>query len=165
MNMTSEKLFDHLYNRKLPQVYRDMDTLPTVNFALKRYLSSLIEGGYSEVLKDISKLLDLIDPEKCPNEFLPLLCESFGLEYFEDIDPVYQRRFLANIGEMVKRRGTYAGVRYIVRVLTGYDVELEYLRGEHKNKKGRHLFISLLVDVEKGVGKLDVEKDIIDRYK
>ena len=101
MAINSEQLLNHLYYKKLPQVYRDMDKM-LKTYPLKRYLSSLVDGGYAEVLKNAEGILDLVDPEKCPSEFLPYLCESFGLEYFEDMDDTYQRRFLMNIGEILR---------------------------------------------------------------
>ncbi len=160
MELTAERLLNHIYYNKLPQIYRDMDmglkTLP-----LKRYLSSLIEGGYSEALKDINSLLNLIDPQKCPEEFLPMLCDSFGLSYFEDIAPIYQRKFLQNIGEITRRRGTYSCVKYLVKVLTGLDVELDYYRDESGS---RVLDIFLLARTLKQVEEINTSISVIQRY-
>jgi len=163
MTITSEQLLKHLYYNKLPQVYRDMDDKLKTR-PLYRYLSSLIEGGYSEVIKDINNLLDLVDPEKCPEEFLPYLCRSFGLEYFEDIDPIYQRRFLLNIGEIIKRRGTHSCIRFLVRVLTGLDVELQYIRGEFEGNNGRHLIVTLLAETLEQVVNIDTSVFVVERY-
>lgn len=157
--MTSTALLNHLYYNKLPQIYRDMDTsLMTTPF--KRYLSALIDGGYSEVLKDIDNLSNLVDPQKCPEEYLPLLCNSFGLTYFEDISPIYQRKFLQNIGEINHRRGTYSCVRFIAKVLTGLDVDLEYER----TSTGRHLTVTLLAKTIDDVNNMETSKAVIARY-
>lgn len=157
--MTSTALLNHLYYNKLPQIYRDMDTsLMTTPF--KRYLSALIDGGYSEVLKDIDNLSNLVDPQKCPKEYLPLLCNSFGLTYFEDISPIYQRKFLQNIGEINHRRGTYSCVRFIAKVLTGLDVDLEYER----TSTGRHLTVTLLAKTIDDVNNMETSKAVIARY-
>ena len=157
--MTSTDLINHLYYKKLPQIYRDMDTsLMTKPFY--RYLSALIDGGYAEALSDVDNLLDLIDPQKCPGEFLPMLCNSFGLTYFEDINPIYQRKFLQNIGEITRRRGTYSCVRFIAKVLTGLDVDLEYAR----NSSGRHLTITLLAKTIDDVNNMETSKAVIARY-
>lgn len=163
MAITKEQLLNHLYYNKLPQIYRDMDmTLKT--YPLKRYLSSLIEGGYCEALEDIENILTLVDPEKCPKEYLPYLCNSFGLEYFEDIDEIYQRRFLSNIGEVIKRRGTYSCVRFLVRVLTGLNVELKYFRGVFQEKQGRHLVVTLLADTIEQVMNIGTSVFVVERY-
>lgn len=162
MALTSEQLLDHLYYSKLPQVYRDMDS--NIGFPFRRYLSALISGGYSAVLEDINDLNDLVDPEKCPKEFLPYLCASFGLEYFADIDDVYQRRLLSNVGEIMRRRGTYSCVRYLVRALTGLEVELSYFRGVHNERYGRHLIITLLADTINDIRYLDNSVAVVERY-
>lgn len=122
MGITPKSLTDYLYNRKLPQVYRDEDG--KIQPPFKRYLESLVEGGYAGVIEDIENTLLLIDPNYIPEELFPYLCESFGLEYFPDIDIKYQRRFLLNIGELNKRRGTFSSVHYLIRALTGLESDL-----------------------------------------
>ena len=92
----------------------------------------MIDGGFCGSIEDIEKVLHLIDPEKIPEEFLPYLFESFGLEYFPDIAVTYQRKFLLNLGELMRRRGTFSGVRFLTKVLTGLESELSYENGELK---------------------------------
>ena len=161
--LSAKQLLDHLYYHKLPQVYRDADK-ELKSYPLYRYLGSLIEGGYAEALTDINNLLNLVDPQKCPEEFLPYFCNSFGLEYFEDIDSGYQRKMLANIGEVIKRRGTYSCVRFLVRVLTGMDVELEYIRGEYNEVEGRHLIVTLLASSLDQINNMDTNRAVVERY-
>lgn len=122
MGITSKSLLNLLYYKKLPQIYRDEDK--KLEYPLKRYLESLIDGGFYGSIEDIERVLLLIDPENIPEEFFPYLYESFGLEYFPDIDISYQRKFLMNIGELIKRRGTYSSVQFLVKVLTGLEAEL-----------------------------------------
>ena len=122
MGLTSKELFNLLYYKKLPQIYRDEDA--KIEFPLKRYLESLSEGGFSSSIDDITGILSLIDPKSIPEKFFPYLCESFGLEYFPDIDVTYQRKFLTNMGELVRRRGTFSSVHFLVRSLTGLEAEL-----------------------------------------
>lgn len=162
MKITSEELLNHLYYKKLPQVYRNMD-IP-LKLPFKRYLSALIDGGFISAVEDIENVMTLIDPEKCPSEFLPYLCESFGLEYFEDIDDSYQRKFLMNIGEITLRRGTYSCVRYLVKALTGLDVNLQYIRGEYNGQGGRHLIVTLLADTIEEANNIDNSVKVVERY-
>lgn len=122
--MTPQSLLDLLYNRKLPQVYRDEDR--KIGYPLKRYLESLIDGGFCGSIDDIEGVMLLVDPENIPDKFFPYLYESFGLEYFPDIDIVYQRKFLMNIGELIRRRGTFSSVQFLIKVLTGLEAELSY---------------------------------------
>ena len=128
MSITSKELLNLLYYKKLPKIYRDADS--EVDYQLKRYLESLIEGGFCASIEDIEKVLLLIDPESIPDSYFPYLYESFGLEYFPDIDVSYHRKFLLNIGELIKRRGTFSCVQYLIKVLTGLEAELSYRDGE-----------------------------------
>lgn len=123
--INKEEYLNYLYNR-LPAVYREEDS--KIGLPLYRYLQSLCEGGYSKVIDDNNNFLTLIDPEKCPDSFFPYLYASFGLKYYNNIDIKYHRKFLSNVGALLKRRGTKTVVRYIVATLTGYEVDLFYER-------------------------------------
>ena len=162
MSLTSEKLLDLLYHKKLPQVYRDEDR--KIGYPLKRYLESLIEGGCYGSIEDIEGMMNLIDPKTIPKEFFQYLCESFGLTYFPDINVTYQRKFLSNIGEIIKRRGTFACVRYLVRALTGLDVELSYMEGEYNGVDGNYLFITLLAKNMEQIENMDISREVIGKY-
>lgn len=153
-NITSKGMIDLLYLKKLPKVYRDEDS--KIGFPLKRYLESLIEGGYSNVIEDIEGAELLTDPMTVPDKFFPYLCESFGLTYFPDIDISYQRKFLANIGELNKRRGTYASVRYLIRALTGLDCDISH--------EGEYLNITLLAKDLNQLNSIGVSTKVIEAY-
>ena len=162
--MTPSQLLNHLYYKKLPKIYRDMDSSQG-GLCLYRYLSVLVDKGYGEVLNEIKNLIDLIDPEKCPEEFLPFLCESFGVRYHESIPVLYQRRLLSNYGEFLKRRGTYAGVRYTARAITGLNVDLEYSRGYNVDEiYGRWLTVNLRANTLEDITNLEVSKEVIKTY-
>lgn len=160
MKLTSEKLVEHLYYNKLPQVYRDMDK-ELVTYPLKRYLTALFEGGVDLSLEDINGLINLIDPEKCPEKYFPLLCECFGLEYCEDIPISVQRKLLMNIGELNKRRGTHACVEYLVRYLTNLDSEQHYSRLDNNQ---RQLQITLFARSIDALKNMSVSIKIIENY-
>lgn len=160
--ITSEDMLDLLYNRKLPQVYRDEDS--KIGFPLKRYLTSLIKGGYYDIIKDMEGILTLVDPRSVPDEFFPYLCESFGLPYFPDLDISIQRKFLANVGELNKRRGTFASVRYLVRALTGLESNLSYSEGVYNEQDGNYLFIELLARTLDQVNDIESSMKIIENY-
>lgn len=154
MRITSESLLDLLYNRKLPQIYRDEDS--KIGFPLKRYLESLILGGYSEAISDIEGLIKVLDLNESSESLFPYLYESFGLEYFPDIDPKYQRKFILNLGELVRRRGTFSCVHYLIRALTGLESELSL--------KDNNLEILLLADSVEQIVKMDVSIKVIGNY-
>lgn len=154
MGITSQSLLDLLYNRKLPQVYRDEDK--KIGYPLKRYLESLIEGGFCGSIKDIEGVMLLIDPENIPEKFFPYLYESFGLEYFPDIDIVYQRKFLMNIGELIRRRGTFSSVQFLIKVLTGLEAELSY--------KDRVLTITLSAKTMGQIDDIETSMRVISNF-
>lgn len=154
MGITSKSLLDLLYNKKLPQIYRDEDR--KLGYPLKRYLESLIDGGFCGSIKDIEGVLHLIDPETIPEEFFPYLFESFGLEYFPDIDVSYQRKFLLNIGELVQRRGTFSSVQFLVKVITGLKAELSF--------KNNELGIVLLAETMEQLENIDTSMFVIGNF-
>lgn len=161
MSTFSEKLLDLLYFRKLPKVYRDMDA--ENNFALKRYLQSLLEGGVSPLSLYTDKLLTLNDPLQCPDEFFPLLCASFGVPFYKDIPLIYQRRFLNSYGDIFKRRGTFSVVRYLAKAMTGFQVNLEH-EEDPPGKTGEFLIVTLLIDNISQFYLLEIAAKTMERY-
>ena len=154
MAITSKSMLDLLYYKKLPQIYRDEDI--KLGYPLKRYLESLIEGGFCGSIEDIKGLMFLIDPETVPEEFFPYLYESFGLEYFPDIDVSYQRKFLLNMGELVRRRGTFSSVQFLIKVLTGLEAELSF--------KDNELSIVLLARTIEQIDNIETSMFVIGNF-
>lgn len=151
---------DFLYN-KLPKVYRDEDQ--KIGYPLKRYLEALVEGGFAHIIEGVNEFITLIDPDKIPEEFLPHLCNSFGLTYFPDLDSTYQRKFLSNVGEIMKRRGTYAGIHYLAKSLTGLDSELSFIH-EYEGHQGNFLLISIVSESAKDFDNIEVSMKAIQDY-
>lgn len=151
---------DFLYN-KLPKVYRDEDQ--KIGYPLKRYLEALVEGGFAHIIEGVNEFITLIDPDKIPEEFLPHLCNSFGLTYFPDLDSTYQRKFLSNVGEIMKRRGTYAGIHYLAKSLTGLDSELSFIH-EYEGQQGNFLLISIVSESAKDFDNIEVSMKAIQDY-
>ena len=156
--ITQQDMLDLLYNKKLPQVYRDEDS--KIEFPLKRYLESLIEGGYCGSIEDMEGIQSLVDPMTVPDDFFPYLCDSFGLHYFPDMDISYQRRFLSNVGELTRRRGTYSCIKYLTRALTGLDSEFTYA----ENGDSCQLFIVLLAKNREQLEEIETSMEVIERY-
>lgn len=153
----------YLYN-KLPAVYREEDG--KLGSPLYRYLDSLCTGGFSKVIEDSNNFLTLTDPEKCPEIFFPYFYESFGLKYFQDIPVEYHRRFLQNLGALLRRRGTKTAIRYLVSTLTGFEVEIAYDRryDERGQCIGRFLNIAFLVhSIEEAISVTPSAK-VIENY-
>lgn len=157
----ADNLLTHLYTRKLPKLYRDADI--SVDYALKRYLQTLIEGGYLHVISDAERLRQLVNPISCPAEFFPHLYESFGLTYYPDIDIKYHRRFLSNFGEIMRRRGTYSCIDYLVRTVTGIPVTLTYTR-TYGGEPGRYLIVTLVAETMAQLEGIDTSIQVIQRF-
>ena len=160
---SKEQFLEFLYEKKLPQVYRDMDlSLRTKPFY--RYLSALVDGGYASALVDEQNFLNMVDPMTCPEQFLPYFMESFGLKYYPIIAVEYQRKFLSNIGELLKRRGTHSAVAYLVKTLTGLNVRQKYLRGTYRDVQGRHLIVTLVAKSILDLQSMNYYIFIVERY-
>lgn len=112
-------LSNYLYNR-LPQVYRSYDNQEL----LKRFIDVFSEGGYTQVLNETNNIMDLLDVDKCPSKFLPLLCQYYGYEYNLEIPELFQRRLLKYIVDIYKRKGTKSSIKFIARELTGFESEI-----------------------------------------
>lgn len=169
-------LTDFLYYKKLPKVYRDFDE--PLGKPLYRYLQSLIEGGYAELVSSqvegengVDNLLDLIDPQTCPDEFLPYYCKSMGIEWYPDLaigvrGTYYIRTFLSNVGEVYKRRGTESVVKYIAKVLTEMDVKLSYKRFIDAGgvTTARVMWVELQADTPEKIEAVGVNAKVIKRF-
>lgn len=149
----SAREWSNYFYLRLPKIYRDFDE--GTNFQLERYLDSLIVAGYEPLLRETYNVEDLIDPSSCPEEFLPFLCETFGIRYFEDIPSIYQRRFLNILTSLYKLKGTRAVIEYLARELSGLTVEIELIADE---------YIIRLNAFEEDDLKLVIEQDVISRY-
>lgn len=162
MSLTSNDLLKYAYYTCIPEIYKEEDA--ELDYPLYRYLSSIILGGYSLQITDIENLIALVDPEKCPSKFFPLLYESFGFQYYPDVDVKYHRKFLMNFGELRKRRGTYSSIRFLVRVLTSMDVKQSYLRGEYEGEKGRHLILNLQANSAEDIINMELSVRVIEQF-
>lgn len=149
------QLVDFLYYRKLPQQYVIEDT--KLKYPLYKYLQSVFSGA-DDLLQYINDILYLVDVDKVEDKYLPYFLQSFGFKYFEDIDPKYQRKILANIGILRKRRGTSNLVRFIVRVLADMDVEVEY------NPDTRVLTLTLKAESINDIMNMATSRKVITRY-
>ena len=78
MSLTPNDLLKYAYYTCIPEIYREEDA--ELDYPLYRYLSSIILGGYSLQITDIENLIALVDPEKCPSKFFPLLLTSMDVK-------------------------------------------------------------------------------------
>lgn len=181
---------DFMYYKKLPEIYRKLDL--TTGKQLYRYLQALFEGGIAPLVNKfkyneehnpsdtekinsggIENLMELIDPENCPDSFLVYFCKSLGLDWFPDLATTegqthdyYNRTFLSHIGEIIKRRGTESCIKYIAKVLTGMEVDIRYSRDLAPNgdTRARILWVDVQAGNAEDIDKVNVKASIIRRY-
>ena len=82
----------------------------------------------------------------------------------QDIDNTIKLVDPETCPELRRRRGTYSCIRFLVRVLTGMDVKLSYLRGEYNGQLGRHLIISLQAKTVEELLNLDISVSIVSKF-
>lgn len=114
---------DKLYNR-LPALYRTEDL--NNNLALKRYLESLSEGGFSKLIDEMNGLLNIVDPEKTPHKILKYLFGQYGITMFQDVDEKLLRKLLQIISNVLSRKGSKSTIYYIASILTGCECVINY---------------------------------------
>ena len=118
--MSTTNLEGFLYSL-LPTTYRlrDIET----DYTLKRYLGAL-EVGLSHQLQELKNILLLLDVENIDAKFLPFYAKAFGVEYDPSIPESFQRKYLANLVDIFKRKGTEEVIKFICRELSGMNVSV-----------------------------------------
>lgn len=165
-NIDGRDIVDFIYYRHLPKVYSEYDKKYTKHQDLYKYLQASLYTGSDYLLDKAMGIKDLVDPLRCPEEILPLLYKCWGLEYFQDIDVYFNRVFLANIGEFVKRRGTIGGIQFIIRALTGMESEIIYQRKTKAvdGKDGRYLYIKMLASDVNQANNVTTNVYVVTRF-
>ena len=99
---------------------------------LKRYLAILqhLWTGFQDTLAQVP---DCFNPYRTPGEFLPWLASGVGVELEADWPLEKQRALAAHAVELFQWRGTCRGLRQMIRVLAGIEVEVE----EHHDPFGQ----------------------------
>ena len=127
-DILNEKDFGLKIYNKFPPKYREDDAM--YNFALRRYLEALSDGGFSPVISDINGILNLKNPKECDISVLYLLYEELGFNWFNGIPETYLRYFLPNLEDAWERKGAISVIEYIVAVLSGISVQAEVVYEE-----------------------------------
>lgn len=120
--LNGTKFGERLYDT-LPHLYHSEDEM--VDFALKRYLQALADGGYAYVIDELNGILDLNDPTKTPAEVLPVLFEQYGLPIFNGIPEAYLRKLLPILRDLYARKGATTVIEYLTSIIS--DVKSEVI--------------------------------------
>lgn len=119
--MDSKTFSGKLYNT-LPVMYHNADSM--VDYALKRYLQVLSDGGYSFVVDELNGILNLNDPERTPSEVLGVLFEQYGLPLFNGIPEVYLRKLLPILGDLYARKGATTVIEYLTSIISDVKTDI-----------------------------------------
>ena len=112
---------EKMYNT-LPQKYRNDDSM--VEYALKRYLQALSDGGFSKVIEESNGILDLNDPSKTPSEVLSILFEQYGLKIFNGVPELYLRKLLPILGDLYARKGATTVIEYLTSIISDVKTDV-----------------------------------------
>lgn len=112
---------EKMYNT-LPQKYRNDDSM--VEYALKRYLQALSDGGFSKVIEESNGILDLNDPSKTPSEVLSILFEQYGLKIFNGVPELYLRKLLPILGDLYARKGATTVIEYLTSIISDVKADV-----------------------------------------
>lgn len=140
--LNGTKFGERLYDT-LPHLYHSEDEM--VDFALKRYLQALADGGYSYVIDELNGILDLNDPTKTPAEVLPVLFEQYGLPIFNGIPEAYLRKLLPILRDLYARKGATTVIEYLTSIIS--DVKSEVIISPDF-KENYHIDIRLEMDYD-----------------
>lgn len=140
--LNGTKFGERLYDT-LPHLYHSEDEM--VDFALKRYLQSLADGGYAYVIDELNGILDLNDPTKTPAEVLPVLFEQYGLPIFNGIPEAYLRKLLPILRDLYARKGATTVIEYLTSIIS--DVKSEVIISPDF-KENYHIDIRLEMDYD-----------------
>lgn len=152
--LNSENFGQKIYD-KFPLKYREDDI--GQDFALKRYLQSLSDGGFKHSIDEINGITTLIDPEKADAKVLPILFKQYGLDIFNGIPENYLRYLLPRLGEAWSKKGSTSVVEFITSSLSGIKTTTEV---EYDDKENPIVNVRLEMDYNIGDYFPDAEQFI-----
>ena len=120
--LSSEDFGLKIYN-KFPPMYREDDA--KVNYALKRYLQSVGDGGFKYAIDEWNGILNIYNPSNIDSNMLSILYEQFGFDLFYGIPEEYLRYLLPRLSEAWKKKGSLDVVEYVVYALSGIKTTTE----------------------------------------
>lgn len=153
MHEPSKKyLFDNL-----PEFYKTFDK--NENNLLERTLSVIENNGIAPIINSLDKIIDLIDVDNCPKEYLEYLFNQLGIPYEPDIPEEFQRIILKNGSILNQRKGTITSIEYLVNELSGSkcDIDIYKLNGKKYIRIVFYIF-------EEGESKFLVTQGVISKY-
>jgi phage tail-like protein len=124
-------LVEWLYDR-IPELTRERDA--TGGGALYQ-LVQVLGSGLQGVKDHVAYILDYVDPDHCPTDYLPALGAMLGFEFPYDLDEKLQRNFIRSIIAVYRIKGTPNAMKYMVgRLIAGQGITLDIQNEDHVAK-------------------------------
>src|SRR6185295_2826017 len=98
----------------LPAIYHEDPLLERFLRAFQQLLVGNEEGGPPSLEQTIAGIATLFDPMDTPREFLGWLAGWTAFTLRADLEPDLQRKFIANIIQRYRRRGTLENLRQLL---------------------------------------------------
>lgn len=107
----------------LPAIYHEDPLLEPFLRAFEQLLVGSGAGGRASLEQTIAGIATLFDPMDTPQEFLAWLAGWTAFTLRADLEPDVQRKFIANIIQRYRRRGTLENLRQLLSI---------FVTGDHK---------------------------------
>jgi phage tail-like protein len=107
--------------RNLPAIYADDPYLGQFLLAFEKVLLGRdddVAYAHPGLERTIDALTDFVDPQRAPEAFLPWLASWTGFALRADLDTAGQRRFLSNIAQLYRWRGTRRSLEALLKIFT-----------------------------------------------
>lgn len=115
----------------IPEVYQD-----SYDF---RMLVELISKNIELLQYNIENLDNIYDPQSCPSQIMPSLCDTIGYEYNDTFTTSYNRLVLMYFIDMIRLRGSLRGLtlaaalnlaqfKILDESVTGYDSDTGFVK-------------------------------------
>jgi phage tail-like protein len=103
--------------RQLPAIYQEEDA-----FTVR--LTEALDEVLAPILSTLDNLPAYFDPRLTPDDFLGWLAGWVAIDLDETWDTAQRRTAVAQAADLLRRRGTAAGLADEVRLVTGAEVEV-----------------------------------------
>ena len=144
--MSKLNLWEFLYDKRLPEVYKTYDKESVSNMPLKRLMQVFGVGfGYMEnTIDNISKVYDI---DNCPAELLSHVADTIGFSFPYALTDREQRKFLKALPKLYKAKGTPRAFEYLAREIFGEGSSVEAYKATYKEgmspKEWRKIYIEV----------------------
>lgn len=112
-----------------------MQARDAVNGGHLEQLTKVLGVGITEARDSADNIVNLIDVDTCPADFLPHLGALLGFEFPYDLDEQMQRNFIRSIVSLYRVKGTPMALQFVVnRIIAGKGFKLDITNEDYVGK-------------------------------